>query len=502
MKNGLYYENDELIYYKDDEPKHAGVVQIDGDIYYISSKGRAVKGEHIVHGSMSNGILQRGTYTFGEDYKLIEGSYIPPRERSHSSSGSSSGRSSARSREEKARSRERQAEKMKRNLSKKRRALSKKLKALRKDKKAKMALCAVLAFCVLIGAAALWEQQKSTLPSADGQGPASGNVSGKVILPSFNEDVLLCTGAAKEMYDHAWSVKDAAAAGSPYRPFQFEYHFENCSGRLLLSQREDLSGGREYEMPAGGSCITIDNLKTGTDYYYKVTVDGEEYTGTFHTAESTRFVEIPGAKNTRDIGGYVTQDGKTVKQGLLIRGTELDGLAEVDYFLSEEDAAEVQDTFGFVYDFDLREPELYSKDYVSRLGEDVGHAFYQSPMYGGIFSGASRDALRRIFADLADGEKYPMYLHCTYGADRTGTIVFLLQGVLNMSEEDMIREYQMTGFMSSAYSDSDNMDVIIAGLKNYKGDTLQEKIVTFLTEEIGVSEGELAGIRKIFLEGE
>ncbi len=460
MKNGLIYENGDLVYYKDDRPKHAGCVKIDGDIYYIGSGGKAVKGQHVVHREMTNGILERGTYTFGDDYKLVAGSYIAPKKRKKS-----------------------------------------KKKA---QKSTSFILPFVAAFVILIVGALITLVELGIIEPFYKNGEKLDNSVSKnneeMVLPDFDEEVLLCSTSAKKLYDGKLTVSTAKGGGDPYAPLIFNYNLPEKSGTLKISEHSDLSGGREYVLSSSENSITIDNLKTATRYYYAVTVGREVYEGSFKTAESTRFLYIPGVVNVRDIGGYKTLDGEYIKQNMIIRGPELDGLGDPDYFLESGYAEKVKNEFGFVYEMDLRAETTFVGEYVSRLGEKVGHDFYNASFYGGIFTDSGRESLKKIFSDLAKPENYPMYIHCTYGADRTGTVVFLIQGILNMSQNDMIREYQMTGFYNSSFSSSANMDIIINGLEGYEGDTLGEKIESFLTDTVGVTKEEIESIRNILLE--
>ena len=321
-----------------------------------------------------------------------------------------------------------------------------------------------------------------------------------VALPQFEQEVLLCSDQAKQVYDGELKIANAVATGTPYRPFVFEYRLEHASGTLRLSEDSSFTDAQEYHMDQGEASVIIDNLKTGTTYYYQVEVSGKQYCGTFRTASSNRFISIPGVENLRDIGGYKTLDGKTIKQGLLIRGCELDGIKNEKYFLDDQYISGVQETFGFVYDLDLRSPEIIEGDYQSRLGAEVGHKFYDAPTYAQIFRSEYLSSMREIFADLADPDKYPMYLHCTWGRDRTGTVVLLLQGLLNVSKEDMMQEYRLTGYVTPAVATNTKMDVVFMQLESYEGDTLQEKIISYLTTTVGVTQEEIASIQSIFLE--
>ena len=70
VKNGLVEENGRLWYYENGEKAHPGLIQVDGDYYYICTTGYAVAGcDYFI--SNTNGLQPVGTYTFADDGKMI-----------------------------------------------------------------------------------------------------------------------------------------------------------------------------------------------------------------------------------------------------------------------------------------------------------------------------------------------------------------------------------------------------------------------------------------------
>ena len=451
------------IYYEHGEPKHAGVVQVDGIIYYAGSGGVLATGTKTVHSEMTNGLLKRGVYEFDTDGSLIPGSYIPPKSSSK-----------------------------KRRKKRRRKRLSKRQSWLI------LGLLAALIAFIFLDLHFGWLNFKPEPTAASTTEETEFKTP--IVLPEFEEPVYLCTDPMKRYYNGSLTLPQAISYNQgAYAPFVFPYSMEESVEAVLELD------GREYPLDPNASSVVIDNLMTGKSYEYTVTVTetAEEstrtttYSGSFTTADTNRFVYLPGVSNTRDIGGYETLEGKRVKEGMIIRGTEIDGLVEGEYFLTDKDAAE---PFGFRSDMDLRSGELYASVYQSRLGDQVSHRFFNSPSYAGIFTETAKPLLRDIFEELADPDSYPIYLHCTYGADRTGTIIFLLQGLLGVSEEDMVFEYRLTGFHLTSYGDSTDLNGIFGGLEGTPGDTINEKICTYLTQEVGLTQAQLDSIRAILLE--
>ena len=453
--------NGVLYYIEEGEPVHAGVIRLNGKIYYAGTGGELVRNHHkTVHRDMSHGILKRGVYEFDEDGVLIPGTYQKPKN--------------------------------------KKRVFFRKLRLTKKKRVYLIGtVAAMLLFAVGVSAIKLRDHAPSRQIQIDSVVTAESNQSVPLIeLPPEGELVWLCSPAMQAVYEGKISLEDAVkTSGSPYRPYVFRYRLpEGNKAELKLS-------GQVYELPRNRTELEINNLETDRTYHYSVTVTNanleETYSGTFRTADTNRFITFTGVRNTRDIGGYETIYGKRVREGVLIRGGEIDGLVEPTYFLENPEEVEA---FGFRTDLDLRFADLFSGNYISRLGKGVRHSFYTSPSYGGIFAKGNYSTIKRIFTDLADANNYPMYLHCTYGADRTGTIVFLLQGVLGVSAEDMDFEYGLTGFFVNGYEYADNLDSVHTGLAGYPGETINEQIEYYLTEIVGVPQEDLDSIRKIFLE--
>lgn len=252
-----------------------------------------------------------------------------------------------------------------------------------------------------------------------------------------------------------------------------------------------------------GEAVCFRNLLAGRTYTLTLTDGaGKEAASplTFATEMQTpRTLYIPGTDNTRDIGGRLTADGKhRVRQGRVLRGANLRTMTPAQLKVLTRD-------LGVKTELDLTGGGE-SSDAVAAV---MHREFHSIKWYNLIFSEpdylpALRDALRLF----ADADKYPFYIHCSLGRDRTGAIAYFLNALCGVPEADLFREHLLTFF--SRRGDGENAGVQ-AHLNNIfalhdctmqtlgRDHTPRENAEAFLLS-IGLTAEELARIRENLLE--
>lgn len=176
------------------------------------------------------------------------------------------------------------------------------------------------------------------------------------------------------------------------------------------------------------------------------------------TAAPTRNLTLDGVFNFRDLGGYPTADGRTVRWRTIFRADGLGRLTASDL--------EVLRPIGLRAVVDLRtERELTERgrfpfetypvtfhhlsvidrtwDREQAMREDLPTAAFLHRAYGEILAeGGPR--FGEAISLLADTDALPAVFHCAAGKDRTGLLAALLLGALGVSHDDIVADYALT----------------------------------------------------------
>ena len=251
-----------------------------------------------------------------------------------------------------------------------------------------------------------------------------------------------------------------------------------------------------------GKSIAVNNLLRNTKYYVRITATANGITrqaeSSFKTADiGPRVMTVGGVTNVRDLGGYETSFGKTTLQGLAFRGAQLDikGVSR----LTAQGAELLGTDIALGLEIDLRtasETGGLTKSVVTSakyLNSRIGS-------YTAAFSSDQKELFRQIFASYADVNNYPIYVHCVYGADRTGTVCYILNALLGVDEKTLIQDYEFTTFsdagLRSAATNAE-MKAFLTSFNALSGSTPAEKAENYLLS-IGVTSEEISTIRGIF----
>ena len=271
----------------------------------------------------------------------------------------------------------------------------------------------------------------------------------------------------------------------------------------------------------GATSADVYNLIPGRTYYYSVSENGNLWEkGYFSTTGRRRMLKVSDsrgrgyANNCRDLGGLkVTDNGveKTIRYGLLFRGTNMDRTTKnVEWPI-------LLDFMNVGMDIDLRNGQttgtIYSSDGSQTRNRPLPDTVaYTAP---GFMDGKNFDDFKKVekirevvmaFINTVRSGK-AVYFHCYSGADRTGYISMLIEGLLGVSEKDCSIDYELTSFCSPVGdryrtgkpTDYDFRDGITF-LRALPGTTFQNKIETYLVNQVGISQSDINDFKSLMLE--
>ena len=135
--------------------------------------------------------------------------------------------------------------------------------------------------------------------------------------------------------------------------------------------------------------------------------------------------------------------------------------------------------------------------------------FIKDPNKTSESENADRNLPQEIFEALANAEEKHVYFHCWGGADRTGTIAFLLNAICGVSYTDLIIDFEITSQTNNKRchmhnSSSAHFPKFLYEFTQMEGfdfeKTVNENAVTLL-KKVGVSDETIEACRKVMIPG-
>ena len=298
-------------------------------------------------------------------------------------------------------------------------------------------------------------------------------------------------------------------------PVKLEWTHGEAEGKTLknysviLGQKADLSDGYEHK---GTKTKKLDvyNSYIGKNYFKVIAnyTDGtkDETDILEYTVKNNgpRNLKVGNMTNCRDLGGRVTEDGGTIKQGLIfrtcgnnynMRGLRYDEEAKTTFIDELKVKTEINVSNDDTYNFGFEGIKL--RKFYMDYGGSANHHLSRNT-----------ESVKNFFNYLADENNYPVFYHCRIGTDRTGLCTIMTLGLLGVSENTIYQDYLFSNFGAigekryiGEQAGQDNIKNYMAEINRLSGKTFKNKVYNFLLS-IGVTKANLDKVISILTEGQ